>query len=211
MGYFKQSDFPKMGKLFRTNLINSLSGFKSLNLLATVDSSGIKNLSIISSVVHLGAKPALMGFVMRPTSVVRDSYNNIIATRFFTFNHIHSDIFKKAHQTSAKYPAEASEFEKVGLEPVCKNDFPAPYVAESNIQVGLEFQQEIPIELNGTILIIGAVKEIYFPDACMTEDGFLAIEKAGTITCAGLDAYYSTQKLARLSYAKPEQKVREIL
>jgi len=36
-----------------------------------------------------------------------------------------------------------------------------------------------------------------------SEDGFLDIEKAGTITSAGLDSYHTTQVLKRLEYAKP--------
>jgi hypothetical protein len=35
------------------------------------------------------------------------------------------------------------------------------------------------------------------------EDGYLDIEKAGTISCTGLDSYHITQRLQRLNYAKP--------
>jgi flavin reductase (DIM6/NTAB) family NADH-FMN oxidoreductase RutF len=51
-------------------------------------------------------------------------------------------------------------------------------------------------------MIIGEIKNIYFPEDCMQEDGFLDIEKAGTITCSGLDSYHLTKSLARLPYAK---------
>lgn len=209
MGHFRFSDFQDMEKQFRTNLINSLSGFKSVNLLGTVDSVRGENLSIVSSVVHLGANPALMGFIMRPISVPRHSYQNIKATGFYTFNHIKADFFKKAHQTAARYPAEVSEFEAVELGAIYKNDFPAPFVEASSIQIGLEFREEVPITINNTILMIGAIKEIFYPDDCLLEDGFLNIEKAGTITCAGLDSYYQTQKIARLSYAKPDKVLKE--
>lgn len=50
----------------RARFINSLSGFKSANLIATQDKQGKTNVAMFSSVVHLGASPALVGFVMRP-------------------------------------------------------------------------------------------------------------------------------------------------
>jgi hypothetical protein len=40
---------------------------------------------------------------------------NILETNFYTINHINKSSYKKAHQTSARYPKEVSEFEAVGL------------------------------------------------------------------------------------------------
>ena len=44
-------------KLYRTNLFNSLSGFKSANLIGTISKEGKTNLAIFSSVIHVGANP----------------------------------------------------------------------------------------------------------------------------------------------------------
>lgn len=52
-------------------------------------------------------------------------------------------------------------------------------------------------------MIIGEIKEMYFPTDCLQADGFLDIEKAGTIACSGLDSYHFTNRLERLPYAKP--------
>ena len=49
----------EMESRYRAHFINSLSGFKSANLVATVDKKGLENLSIVSSCFHLGADPAL--------------------------------------------------------------------------------------------------------------------------------------------------------
>ena len=78
----------------------------------------------------------------------------------------------------------------------------APFVAESYIQLGMEFKERIPISINQTSMIIGEIKWIHYPDHCLSEDGFLDIEKAGTVTCSGLDSYHLTNRLARLPYAK---------
>ncbi|PHN02654.1 flavin reductase family protein [Flavilitoribacter nigricans] len=210
MQRFQSKDIADLDKRYRTNLVNSLSGFKSVNLIGTVDAEGTTNVSVFSSVIHLGANPALMGFIMRPVSVTRDTYNNIMATGHYTFNHITADFFGKAHQSSARYPANISEFAAVDLTAQYKDDFPAPYVAESPIQIGLEFREQMEIQLNGTILMIGAVKELYVPEDCLQADGYLDIEKAGTITVSGLDAYHTTRKLARLSYAKADRALRAL-
>lgn len=205
-----KEDFLQMEKRYRARLINSLSGFKSVNLVGTQSKAGQTNLSVVSSVVHLGANPALMGFVMRPVTVTRDTYHNIMETGHYTFNHITEQFFKAAHQASARYPSEVSEFESVGLEPLYSKAFPAPYVAESPVRIGLKFREKMDIQLNGTIFMIGEIVELWAPADCIGEDGYLNIEKAGSITCSGLDAYHRTDRLARLSYAKPDKALTEL-
>lgn len=200
----------KMERRFRLRLINTLSGFKSVNLVGTVDSAGNENLAIISSVIHLGSDPALMGFISRPAFVERNTFFNIKETSSFTFNHINEAIYKKAHQTSARYPKEISEFDQVGLTPIYKDNFKAPFVKESPVQIGLIFREKVDIKLNDTILIIGEIQSIYVPEHSLHSDGFLDIEKAGSITCSGLDSYHLTNQIARLSYAKPNKELIEI-
>ena len=95
----------------------------------------------------------------------------------------------------------------VDLEAEFKDDFPAPFVKESPVQIGLKFREQIDIPLNGTLLMIGEVMELYLPEDCLQADGYLDIEKAGTIAVSSLDGYHATRKLARLSYAKPDRDV----
>ena len=66
----------------RTALINSLSGFKSLNLIGTASQEHETNLAVFNSVIHLGADPALMGFISRPHSVERHTIENINRQNF---------------------------------------------------------------------------------------------------------------------------------
>lgn len=187
----------------RAHLINSVGGFKSVCLIGTVDVARQTNLAIFNSIVHIGANPPLISFIMRPDSVERHTLANILSTRYYTMNHLNESIYKQAHQTSARYPKEISEFDATGLTVEYKNEFKAPYVGESAIQLGIEFKERINLTINNTIMIIGEIKEIYFPTACLQADGYLDIEKAGTIACTGLDSYHSTNRLERLPYAKP--------
>lgn len=187
----------------RAQLINSISGFRSVALIGTIDTQGQTNLAIFSSIVHLGSNPPLLGFIMRPDSVERHTLTNIMDTGFYTINHIHQKMYEQAHQTSARYPKTMSEFDATQLTPLFKEGFIAPFVAESHIQLGMEFKERIEISINQTSMIIGEIKWIHFPDHCLSEDGFLDIEKAGSITSTGQDSYHTTQLLQRLEYAKP--------
>jgi flavin reductase (DIM6/NTAB) family NADH-FMN oxidoreductase RutF len=194
----------------RVQFINSLGGFKSVSLIGTSDLEGNTNLAIFSSIFHIGANPPLIGLIFRPSPPERNTYNNIIDTGFYTINHINESIYWQAHQTSARYDQTESEFEITNLKPEYKDNFFAPYVAESNIQLGIEFKEQITIPINNTTMIIGEITQIYIPENCFSEDGFVDIEKANSITCSGLDSYHKTVQLDRLSYAKPNQEITSI-
>ncbi len=196
-------DLMNMEQRKRANLINSIGGFKSVCLIGTTNNENQNNLAIFNSIVHIGANPPLIGFFVRPDSVERHTLANILNTEYYTINHINETIYKQAHQTAARYEKEISEFEATQLTAEYKDDFKAPFVQESFIQLGVQFKEKITIQSNQTILIIGEIKLINYPSDCMENDGFINLEKAQTITCSGLDSYYKTTKIARLSYAKP--------
>ena len=187
----------------RAQFINSISGFRSVALIGSIDTQGQTNLAIFSSIVHIGSNPPLLSFIMRPDSVERHTLTNIMDTGCYTINHINSNMYEQAHQTSARYPKTVSEFDATQLTPLFKEGFVAPFVKESHIQIGMEFKERIEISINQTSMIIGEIKWIHYPDDCLSEDGFIDIEKAGTITNSGLDSYHTTQVLQRLEYAKP--------
>ena len=208
---FNSEDLMSLDKNKRVHLINSLGGFKSVALVGTSDNEGNNNLAIFSSIFHIGANPPLIGLIFRPSPPERDTYNNIIKTGYFTLNHVNESIFKQAHQTSARYDEGDSEFEKTGLTPEYKDHFFAPYVAESRIQLGIEFKEKVPISVNNTTLIIGEIIQIYIPEDSLNVDGFVDIEKANSITCSGFDSYHKTVQLDRLSYAKPNQDLTSLL
>jgi flavin reductase (DIM6/NTAB) family NADH-FMN oxidoreductase RutF len=208
--YTAAADLMNMEQRQRAHLINSIGGFKSVCLIGTTDNAGQTNLAIFNSIVHIGANPPLICFVVRPDSVDRHTLSNILSIGFYTINHINEYIYKQAHQTSARFAKEVSEFDATGLETEYKNNFAAPFVKESIIQLGVVFKQRIDIALNNTILIIGEINNLYFPDDCLCGDGYLDIEKAGTVTCSGLDSYHTTTRLERLSYAKPDKEITAI-
>ena len=202
MKSFSIEQIKLMDRFTRTHFINTLSGFKSVSLIGTINKVGQSNLAIFSNLVHIGADPALIGFVNRPTEAAPHTLANIQATEFYTVNHVHQDIYAKAHQTSAKYPEHISEFEAVGLTPLFRPGISAPFVEESKVQYVLKLEEVIPIKLNGTFLVVGSLQQAFIPDHIMEEDGYLSIEKANSLCSLGINGYYETKLLEKLPYAK---------
>ena len=206
MIHYSRTDIDQMDKIFRLNLINSCTGFKSANLLGTKSLNGVSNVAVFSSITHLGSNPPLIGFILRPTTVPRDTYRNIKDTGVFTVNHIYSDIIEDAHHTSAKYPDEVSEFTKTGLEEEFLGDFPAPFVKGAKIRLGCRFLNEYEIKENNTLLLVSAIEHVFIADQdIQQEDGWLKLENANTVAINGLDGYATTSLLDRYAYARPKK------
>jgi flavin reductase (DIM6/NTAB) family NADH-FMN oxidoreductase RutF len=204
------SEILNLNDRFRRNLINSVSGFKSASLIGTVNNSGTTNLAIFSQILHIGANPPMLGILFRPDSVERHTLENIRQNGYFTINQIQESFYQQAHQTSARYPSNISEFDAVGLTPELIKDVDVPFVKESIIKMLLKCVDEQTLKINGTILLIGEIQLLMAPDNVIGNDGFVDLQNAGTITSAGLDAYYTTEKISRLSYAKVDLPITEI-
>lgn len=191
---------------YRAKLINSLSGFKSANLIGTTDGKGNHNLAIVSSVFHIGANPPLVGMIMRPHTVTRDTLENILELGEYTINQVNAEIWKEAHQTSARYEQQVSEFDDVGLTPEWVDGVKAPFVAESRLKYSLVLRESQTLEINGTVLVIGEINHVLVEDDVIAQDGYIDIEALETVAVSGLDSYHVTNRLGRLSYAKPDKK-----
>ncbi|WP_396165512.1 flavin reductase family protein [Flavobacterium sp.] len=200
-----------MEKQERVHFANSLGGFKSVGLIGTKNKSNQTNLAIVDSILHIGSNPPLFGIVFRPGVMERHTLENILETGFYTINHITEKIHKQAHQTSARYDRTCSEFDETGLIPEYKNGFLAPFVKESDVKLAMKFKEKITLSINSTVLIIGEVKDVYFPEDCLQKDGFLDIEKAASLTCSGLDSYHKTTRISRLSYAKANKEITTLI
>ena len=201
---FSKDDIQQFEHLYKINLVNSCSGYKSANLIGTKSSNGTSNLAIFSSVTHIGSSPALFGFFFRPTTVIRNTYDNIKETGFFTINHVHESIIEEAHHTSAKYKSNISEFDATNLEEAYKNNFFAPFVKGSPVQIAMKYVEEYPIQANGTILLIGEIINLYIEDGLLEADGFVNLSKANTIAINGLDGYTLPKLKTRLEYQRPK-------
>lgn len=203
MPLYINSSIQSWERFYRANFINSLTGFKSVSLIGTVDATGQTNLGIFSSIIHIGSDPALVGYINRPRTAAPHTLANIESTGVYTINHIHRSYLEKAHQTSAKYPPEISEFDEAGLTPEYIENITAPFVKESLVKYALTLKEIIPISLNQTFLVIGKIEMVHLQDEYVLPDGFIDLQKAETICSNGIDSYYSTLLEGRYRYAKP--------
>ena len=201
--HLRTHDLSRLTGFYRRNFFNTLPGPRSLHLIGTKSHRGVENLGVFSSMVHLGASPPLLGFVLRPLTVPRHTYHHLKAQGGqFTLNTVHPEILEKAHQTSANYPIESSEFEATGLTPFYSELLKAPYVQESHIKMGLELVEEHHIKTNDTLFLVAKIIEVILPDACVMESGHVAHQDLATMTVAGLDTYFNTEFAAQLGYAR---------
>lgn len=210
MKHYSRKEIDILESRYRAHFINSVTGYKSANLLGTISDDGITNLAMFSSVTHLGSNPPLLGFVLRPRTVSRNTYDNLRKTGAFTVNHVNQDIISSAHQSSAKYDSGISEFNRVDLREEYLDGFAAPYVKESTIKIGCSYENEYLLKENNCLFVIGSVQHIYIDENIQSDDGWLNLEKAGSVTATGLDGYAFPKILDRLSYARPGEEVQSI-
>jgi flavin reductase (DIM6/NTAB) family NADH-FMN oxidoreductase RutF len=188
---------------YRLKFVNSVSGYKGVHLIGTKGKEGNTNLAIFNSVVHISSNPARIGFIMRPLTVPRDTYKNILETEYYTINHVHKSFLEQAHYTSAKF-TDQSEFDACNLKEEYIKDFKAPFVVESNIKIGLKLIEDIEIKANGSRLIIGEVQFVDVNQDYIEEDGQLDLEKTHDVCVTGLNQYSSVKKFINLPYARKE-------
>ena len=194
----------------RAAFVNSVSGFKSANLIGTANTSGATNLAIMSSVVHLGSHPPLLALIVRPGGEERHTLANIMTTGCFTINHVSTSIIEAAHQTAARYPQQVSEFDATGLTPEWHEGLSAPMVGEAAVKLGLRLRDHQSLAINGTHLVIGEIVLALYPESGQMVDGSLNLNACGTAALAGLDTYHEALPVKRMAYAKPELPPRSV-
>ena len=206
-----KTEVKQLSKIDRLNLVNSTTGYKSANLIGSISKDGIENLAVFSSVTHLGSDPALIGFIMRPATVARNTYKNIKETEYFTVNHITKNLIQRAHQTSANYIEEVSEFEATEIESEYLNNIKQPFVKESPVKLLCKYENEYEIKENGCIHIIASIEEIYFEEKLLNKDYWLQLEKGNIVAINGLDGYCLPKLIDRFEYARPNIMVKSML
>ena len=204
MHHLTAADIDGFEKIFRLNLVNGLPGFKPANLVGTVAPDGATNLAVFSSATHLGSAPPLLGLVTRPTTVPRHTYHNLKTSGYYTLNHVPVALAAAAHYTSADFPDAVSEFEACGFTAAYRDGFPAPYVAESPLSIGLRLLEEHHIS-NGTVLLVGAVEHVYLREEGLRDDGTLDLAALGAACISGLDGYHAVAPPVRFGYARVGQ------
>ena len=191
-----------MQKRYRATFFNSLNGFKSLSLVSTKGINGVNNLAPFNSIIHIGSNPPYLGFIARPQTEEHQTLKNIKETGYYTLNHVSEEMLEQAHQCSAKYDANTSEFDATGLTELSSTISVAPYVEQSALKMTLRLVEIIPIPLNGTSMVIGEVQEVLIGDCKIEEDGYAHLDEFNLVASLGLDSYMRVNSLKRIPYAQ---------
>lgn len=211
MKHINQQDLQNYERFYRGNLVNSITGFKSANLLATRSKSGVDNVAIFSSVTHLGSDPALFSFVQRPLGYgVGHTYYNLKETGKISLNHIPISLIHQAHQCSAKYDSDVSEFDELDIKKIERQGFNVPFVKDSPVQLAAEYVNEYFLKENNCILVICKITDVFLQPELLHADGWVDLGKAGTVTINGLDGYAVAKTDKRLSYAQVGKELEEL-
>lgn len=202
-----QQTLQSLDKRQRVALINSLPGFKPVVLVGTLNKASQTNVCVINSCFHVGADPALMGMIIRPApeATERHTLENILETKTYSVNAVTSAMAQRAHHTSARFDRDQSEFDACGFVEQWHENFPAPYVSESPLQLGLRLAEHLPLSINGTHLIIGSIEQIHLSKNAQRADGSLNLQAMDIVAGVGLDAYHSVGTAQRFSYAKTDK------
>lgn len=184
---------------YKAQFANSLTGFKSVNLIGSIGDNGSTNLTIVSTVTNLGSEPALIGFIIRTSKKFEKTLENIIQTQQFTINQVSGDFWKSAHQLSKVYPQDVCEFDEVGLKREYHGQSKAPFVGESNLKYSLKLKEIVAIESNDTQLIVGEVQDVVISEQGLKTDGYIDIETLHSVAISGTDSYHLTQRLSRIN------------
>lgn len=207
MKTFDTSSIDAMAKIPRLNLINSVTGYKSANLIGTCSNEGI-----FSSITHLGSNPALLGFMIRPIATTpRDTYTNIKDNQYFTVNHITSAMIADAHHTSSAYEPGISEFDKTNLESEFLDGQKVPFVKNSPVRLLCKYVNEYPIAENGCIHLIASIEKIYVEEELIQKENWVRLDLAEVVTINGLDGYCVPNLIDRFEYARPNQPAKSML
>lgn len=207
---FSSSDFQTWERFYRARFFNSLGGYKSLNLLGTASSTGQTNLGLFFSVIHVGANPPLLGLLFRPHTVPRHSLENFRESGQATLNAVHADILAPAHQSSASYSAEESEFAATGLNPAYREAFQAPYVQESRLSAGLLYREEHRVEANDCIFVVAEITWVRLDEKALFDDGLIEHSAIDSLAVNALDSYYRPAPFRRYDFARAGEDLKEL-
>ena len=207
--HYNSSQIRHLDKFYRANLINSIVGIKQANLVGTISNKKTSNLAIFSSAVHLGSNPSMVGIFSRPEiNKPKQTMNNIINRKHYTLNHVNASILKRSHATSYKFDKDVSEFEKCNLEAKYIPNFKAPFVAEAEIGIGLEYLNDYKILENGVVMIIGEVRHIRIRKTDLVQNnGEINLQSARSIGVSGNNSYYDLMHRQTLDYIKSTEEL----
>ena len=74
--------------------------------------------------------------------------------------------------------------------------------------MALTYCEEYKIKANGTIQLIGEIKDLFIKSDLLEKDGFINLSKANIVAINGLDGYAVPTLKERMTYQRPKKIVK---
>lgn len=176
--------------------------------VSTINQKGIPNLAPFSFFNGVSSNPPCIVFSSSYNrhSEEKDTLHNIQETGEFVVHLVSEWIAEPMHQTSAEYPSDVNEIEKVGLTPIPAVRVQPPRIQESPIHWECKLEKLVPIgpkKPGASTLIIGRVLMMHIFDEAY-QDGRIDIHKVKPVSRIGGLSYAKVNDLFTLWKVKAE-------
>lgn len=151
-----------------SHLLTDIVSPRPIAWVSTVGENGVFNLAPFSAYGMVCVKPMVVAFSVSSNRDGRkkDTLRNIESSKEFVVCVVTEELAEKMNLTSASYPPDVSEFEKVGLTPAKADLVKPPLVAESPVNMECRVTQIMEFGSEKVIskLIIGEVLRVHVAD-----------------------------------------------
>ncbi|CAN5200151.1 flavin reductase family protein [soil metagenome] len=152
--------------------------------VSTVGANGVYNLAPFSFFNCFGVDPPMVGFAPGYKSITKqgdvqirepkDTMRNVIDTKEFVVNLVSKNLSEQMNQSSADYPNDVSEFDKVGLTPAPSQTIQAPRVLEAYIN--LECKLIELLQHGNNNLVLGEIICMHIDECVIDNQGHIKAE-----------------------------------
>jgi len=147
---------------------------RPIAFVSTRDEHGLLNLAPYSFFNAFSSNPPILVFSSNrrvTNNTTKDTLHNVMSTKEVVINAVSFDIVRQMSLSSAEFPPEVNEFEKIGLTPEESVIVGVPGVKESPVNMECRVKEIIPLGEHGGAghLIICEVVHMRIADRCFTE------------------------------------------
>jgi flavin reductase (DIM6/NTAB) family NADH-FMN oxidoreductase RutF len=142
---------------------------RPIAFVSTISPAGILNLAPFSFFTAISANPPVICFspmVRGSGGPLKDTLQNVEATREFVVNVVSEEFAEKMNVCSADFPPEVDEFAASGLTPLPSDRVRPPRVSESKVSMECRLIEVVHVSSKplGGSLVIGEVLRFHVAD-----------------------------------------------
>lgn len=173
---------------------------RPIALVSTVGQNGVFNLAPFSFFNGVSAEPPILSVsIARRDGKKKDTLRNIEFSKQFVVNVVTESLAEAMNESSAPFPPDISEFDRVKLTPIPAVKVVAPLVRESPIKMECTLYRliEIGTPPHGSTLVLGEIVQYHIRDEILTNKK-IDFNKLSAIGRMGREFYTKTTGLIQL-------------